>query len=411
MHPAITTFRDRAIDYLVDRATPRGTRPAIANPVQGGPDQEYALATLLGVSTLPTPAVYETTIKGLPAAGFCRDLVANACASMMIEAQVFNGADEEQPRPPILESPNTLIDEFDFWWQVFASLLMHGNYVAIPADFDENGYARQALPVPVGLVNVDQSSGLPWYNVAGIRDPYPHDEIIHVAAKRPIGSYWGEGVVAQYRRQWSVQLHQQSYELNSHATGAIPSAVVTLDVNKVEKDVATQVQTDWIDAHGAGNRKPAVVPRTMKIEPLSWSPEDAQFIQARQLSIGECAYMFGLQPSDIGAVIASGGSTLTYENLSVRQLARLIDSYSPWVQRVERAWSRLTPGAMKVRGNPEALQRMSTKERYELRQLAQSIGIETPEESREAEHRPPAPAPRAPEPEIDPEVDEPLEDQ
>lgn len=383
---------------VLDRATPRGTRPPVPNPVpNASTDQEYSLATLLGQTVVTTPAVTESTVRGLPAAGYCSDLIANACAAMMVDAQVFSGDDTELDRPPIVDCPNVLIDEFDFWWQVFDALIKHGNYVALPADFDENGYPRQAVPIPRAAVHVDDSAGLPVYDITGL-GRFAHDEVIHIARRRPVGSSWGLGVVEQYRRQWQTLLHQQSYQLNSHATGAIPSAVVTLDVNKVEGEVALQVQNDWIEAHGAGNRKPAVVPRTMKIEPLSWSPEDAQFLESRQLSIGETAYMFGLHPADIGAVIATGGSTMTYENLSTRQLARLIDSYNPYLARVERSWSRLTPGAVKVRGNPDALQRMSTRERYELRQLAQAIGIETSAESRVLERRPPAPEPPSPPP-------------
>lgn len=393
-----------------DRAVPRGTRPPQPQP-NYGPDQQHALATLLGANTLPTPAVTDSTVRGLPAAGFCVDLVANAVATMMVEAKVIDVAGEElDPRPPIVDCPNVLIDEFDFWYQLAAVLLTQGNYIALPADHDRDGYARQAVPVHPSAVSLDQSTGLPIYTVGELGE-YEWDEIIHVAMKRPVGSFWGMGIVEQYRRHLKIPLHQQSYELNSFATGAIPSAVVTLDVNKVDGDVAKQVQDDWIERHGAGNRKPAVVPKTMSIAPLSWSPEDAQFIEARQLSIAECAYMCGLNPGDIGAVIATGGTTLTYENLSVRQLARLVDSYSPLMQRIERVWTRLTPGANKVRGNPEALQRMSTAERYALRKLAQEIGIETAKESRELEGRPPAPAganppPTPADPAPDPEEDD-----
>lgn len=395
--PAPTAVADRAL------------RPPVPAP-NYGPDQQHALATLLGATQLPTPSVSETTVRGLPAAGFCVDLVANAVATMMVEAKVIRAGAElvDDDRPSLVACPNALIDEFDFWYQVAASTIMAGNYVALPADFDTAGWARQAVPIHPSAVSLDQSTGFPRYRIGDL-GTFEWDEVIHVARKRPVGSYWGMGVVEQFRRQWSVVLHQQSYELNSFATGGIPSAVVQLDVAKVEETVAKQVQDDWIERHGAGNRKPAVVPRTMTVTPLSWSPEDAEFIEARQLSIAECAYMMGLNPGDIGAVIASGGSTLTYENLNARQLARLVDSYSPLMQRIERTWSRWLPNGSKVRGNPEALQRMSTKERLELRKLGQEIGIETPEESRELEGRPPAPA-TTPPPDPDPTVDDDQED-
>jgi HK97 family phage portal protein len=365
------------------------SRPPVPFP-NTGPDQQYALATFLG-QTPVTPVVSETTVRGLPAMGAAVDKISNAVASMLVEAQVFDANDQPVVVPPVVRQPNVLIDEFEFWYQLVGCLMCQGNYVAIPTDFTAAGYPNQVVPVHPSVVNLDQSTGFPIYRISGL-GTFGYGELIHIRRAAPVGSLWGMGVVEQYRRALKLQLHEQTYGINSMDTGGVPSTVITLDVNKVEKDVATQVQSDWIDAHGSASRKPAVVPKTMSVTPLSWSPEDAEFIEARQLSIAEAAMMCGLDPSDLSASVGAT-SSITYANATERNIQRVIEAYSPWMQRIERAWSELTPGRLKVRGNPEALQRTSTKERLEIRKLAQEIGIETPAESRELEHRPPAPEP------------------
>ena len=101
--------------------------------------------------------------------------------------------------------------------------------------------------------------------------------------------------------------------------------------------------------------------------------------------------MAGMRPEDLGAAIAGGGG-VTYGNRTDDGLQRVTDSYSEWLNLFEDAWTDLLPVGLEVRGNVEALLRTSTKDRYEVHALAQSIGLQTAEETRVIEHRSPAPA-------------------
>jgi HK97 family phage portal protein len=388
---------------IIARARPRGTRPPVPMPTTITSGAE-SLAAILGLNT-SNVYVSERNVRGLPAINGGVRKVAHAVAHMMTDAEVHTGPGQIIETPPIVSRPTVLLGSFEFWAQLVACVMMRGNYVGILADFDADGWPRQVVPVHPDSVTLDDTTGLPFYNI-GSRQ-FRWDEVVHVRHGAPVGTLWGEGIVETYRRQLSIQLHEQAYAESSVKTGSVPSAVVTLDVDKVTAEVAEQVSTDWIDLHGGGKRKPAIVPRSMKIEPLSWSPEDAQFIEARQMSVAEAALICGLDPADLGATV--GGSAMTYANLTDRQLARVLDSYSPWLRLVEQAWTDLLPGGTKVTGKVEALLRTSTKERLEIRALAQSIGVESREESR-AEERPGAPAlpppPPAPAPVIAPAADD-----
>jgi phage portal protein BeeE len=127
----------------------------------------------------------------------------------------------------------------------------------------------------------------------------------------------------------------------------------------------------------------------MEYTPITWNADDAQFIESQQLTVAQIALMFGLHPSDLDASV--GGSGLTYANRADNILERVAEAYTPVMLPIEQAWSRLIPGKNFVRGNVEALLRSTTMQRYEAHALAQQIGLETEDETRAIEGKPPAP--------------------
>lgn len=373
-------------DY--DRARPRGVRTPVPMPTTVEMNGEL-LAQILGLEA-PSVHVSERSVRGLPAAGAGVQMVAHGVATMLTEGKVrLPGGDLDDYRPSIVERPYPLMFSFEFWYQLVECLMMRGNYVAIPADFDLDGWPRQVVPVHPDSVTMDITTGLPIYRIgAGV---FQWDEVLHIRHKAPVGTLWGQGIVEQYRKALRGQLYEQNYGETSYSSGGVPSAIVSLDTGgkPVPKEVTDQVAEDWQGIHGGGVRRPAVVPNAMSVTPLSWSPKDAMFIESTQMSVAEAALMCGLDPADLGASI--GGSSMTYANLTDRQLSRIVQSFSPWMRLVEDAWSDLLPGGNRLEGIPTALLRTSTKELYETHQLAQAIGIETPDETRVLLGRPTAP--------------------
>lgn len=367
---------------IFNRARPRGQRPPV--PLSNNSAVDGAvLAQLLGVMQPPTH-VSERTAGGLPALDFGVNLIANAVATMMASAEAYDPEGNELPRPQLLQRPNVLFGRSEFWMTMTRSLLMHGNAVAVYADYDQFGWPRQLVPVDASTVQCDTSSGFPIYRIDD--HVYRYDEIFHVRRDAPIGTCWGMGVVAKFREALRGQLAGQQYGTTSMASGGVPSAVITLDTQNVTQEVAEMYQERWIERHGNGQRKPAVVPKTVGIQPLSWSPHDAEFVESQKLSVAQCAYMLGLSPSDLEAGVS--GQSLTYANLTDRSLGRIVNTYAPTMALFEEALSDALPGNQTVRGNVEALLRSTTRERYELFKLGKEVGIYTEDEIRDIERRP-----------------------
>lgn len=382
-----------------DRATvPRGLRPPVPLPSTHTTSGE-GLAELLGLVGLDARNTdpNETNITGLPAVQAGVDMVAHAVAAMMVSAQVFYPSGEQYDDVPnVVTRPFSLMGSFEFWTQAVDCAMKRGNWVGILTDFDRDGYARQVVPVHPDAVSLDDSTGFPMYQIGATR--YRWDEIVHVRHGAPVGSLWGQGIVERYRLAAQRHLYEAEWGRTSFASGGVPSAVIQLDTpNGIISDaLAEETQERWLERHTGSNRKPAIIGKAISVTPISWSPEDAEFVEARRTSVGEAALMCGLDPVDLGASI--GGAGLTYANLTDRQLSRILQAFMPWTRLFEQAWSDLIPFRATVTGDVEALLRSSTKERMEVYTIAKALGLYTTEELREEERRPPLPEPETPPP-------------
>jgi HK97 family phage portal protein len=378
----------------------RRVRPPVPRTVAFADSQQ--LAELLGI---PVPAQLPATLRnvvGIPAATASVNKIANAVAAMMNEAQVLDpDGNPLDARPAVLDRPNWNYGRTLFWRELVQCALYRGNWVGLPIDHDESGWPQQIQPLPIDLVHayVDRA-GYIVYECNGRL--LSAEQVVHIRWGVTVpGDPWCLGAIEAHRLVWEQQLGQQSMGKSVYTSSAVPSGIITVDQDVPTKEQREFVEDQWTERYGGGPRGPAVIGKRMAYQPLSWSPRDAEFIEARQFSVAETTLMFGLRPEDLGAAI--GGPGMTYGNRTDDNLQRIIDSYDPLMRVVEDAWTDLVPGA--VKGEPEALLRSSTRERYELHQIAQEIGLETAEETRQIERKPPRPTEPTPQPAPTPKED------
>lgn len=350
-------------------------RPALPAPT---PPAWFA-SPFAAVDSAPVTAA---TLLGLPAAWRAVNMIANAVATIG-PLRALN-ADELTPVPaPVCDRPLTTAPPFDYWHAAAAALLVRGNFVGLHVA-GETELDTQILPVPPDLVHARHDpAGFTVYDVAGFASPLSAEQVIHVRLFTDVGSPWGLSPVEVHRRAVGVALDVQTYASATYRTGGVPSAIINLDRPEVTKDQAEYVAEQWLGMHGGSNRRPAVLPRTMSFQPLAWTPEDAQFLQSRAFSVAEVAFIFGLDPADLGASLAVSAGTMVYANLSQRQAARL-EAVTPVMRRFEDAWSDVLPGGLVARFNPDRLYRLTPLEETELHAARIAAGLETVEEARTA---------------------------
>lgn len=363
---------------------PRGTRPILK---QYPESQVSWYSNAWGDVALP--GVTETIVLGLSAAWRAVNLISNGVAAMAPPRMVAADGITPMPTPLVVARPNASMGITDFWHSAVAVAIMKGNFVGILADYDTAGWPRQIVPVHPDLVKTYVVDGYCYYSIGD--HVYSADEVVHVRGYTVVGNPWGVGVVDNFRRSLGAQLDQQSLASATYKTGAVPSGVISVHRPEVTDEQATSVKAQWVEAHGSGQRAPAVLSEMFSFEAISWSPEDAQFLQSRQFSVAEIAFMFGLSPSDLDATV--GGSSITYQNIQDQFAHRVTETLGPWTARFEDAWSDIVPGGNLVRFNRSNLLHANERATFESNAIGISSGQITVDEARAMLNRSPISAP------------------
>lgn len=287
---------------------------------------------------------------------------------------------------PIWTRPDASMCCFDFWHSAVVTALIRGNFFGIKTDYDATGFPQQVIAIHPSYCQVYLGgNGFLVYVINGKQ--YDADEIVHVRGFTLPNTPRGLGVVENFRRQIGQMLDEQNMAASTFQEGSVPSGVLQFDKPVIDKDVAQQVKDQWVENHGKGQRAPAVLPSSMTFMPLTWTPQDAEFLASRQFSVAEMALMFNMDPSDLGAAI--GGTSITYQNIEQREVARITDTYGPWMRRFEEAWSDMVAGGNYVQFNPANILRTDAMTRAQVHQLNIATSVETVDEARIADGKPP----------------------
>lgn len=326
----------------------------------------------------------EAGLRGIPAANFARNRIANAVA-MMSPLKVYDGTTEILPTPLVAHRPLVTLGIFDYWHQAISHALTSGNFVGVPIDD-----GRQVLPIPSHLVNCYRDrAGYDVYAISGMAGPpLSSEEVIHVRGPHTIpGDPWALSPVTVFATAIGEAIDLQRYGASAFRDGGVPAAALTLDQPAPLPDgTADAVRANWV-SHHAGKKGLAVLPRGLELKVLSWSPHDAEFINAKQMTVAEMALVFDLDPTDLTATV--GGQAMTYANIFDRQNDRIVSAYGPWMRRFEEAWTDLLPLAQCAEFEPERTMRMSPKDLAEVQGLRIASGITDVDEERALEGRPP----------------------
>ena len=384
----------------VERALPRGTRDPVALPEYAshrttahpsGYPWEWLVNTVGESQAWPTRpmanAVTEATVTGIPAAWKCFTFIANAGASCAPPIEFDGNGDRVETLSNIVERPWAMLSIHEFWTQAFSSALLFGQFLGARIDYDPvSGFPRQVMPWHPNDVLMMLIDGFPVYGWGG--EAFGWDEVVHVRGHTSPGSLWGIGVIEAFRRALGEALALEDYGGSLYRSAAENSVIIQVDRPELTQEQADAIQERWIARHASGVRRPAVLPRSMTVTPLSFSPADAQFLESRQFTVAEIAFMFSMDPSDLSAAIGSGSGTLTYANREQREIERLTHAVGPWMRRFEQTWADLLPGRRSIAFNSENLLRTDTSTRLNASAAALAAGILTLNDARNVERLP-----------------------
>ena len=333
------------------------------------------LPTHAGITVTPDQAMR------LSAVWSCVRLLADTVSTLPVD--VYRDG-KNIPTPAMLNQPAAGLERVEWLHAVMVSLLLRGNaYGAITA---RSG--ATLLPAQVELLDPDKvqvrrdEHGSIEYRVNGrVWDP---DDLWHVRAYPVPGGVAGLSPVEYARQAIGLGLAAEKYGAGFFGDGAMPSGLLTTDKG-LSQEQAVNVADRWREVHG-GKRKVAVLSGGLSFTPITIAPEESQFIDTQRFTVAQIARVFGVPPELVGS---DAGNSLTYANVESRALDFLRYSVQPWLVRLEVALSALLPRNQRVRFNPNALLRATTKERYEAHKIALDAGFMTVDEIRALEDLPP----------------------
>jgi HK97 family phage portal protein len=258
-------------------------------------------------------------------------------------------------------------------------MLMLGDAIAIPADFDADGYARQLIPLDPRFVDIFVEEGRLWYSPVNTDIAFSRSELFHAKGLMlTTNALRGIGVVTLHRVGFQTALSMQRYGANTFNAG-VPSGIVKVHLREVSQDQATTIKADWATAFQ--DRTPAVLSEIMDFSPISWTPEDAQYLESAKLSVADIACMFNLDPTDLDATY---GSSMTYANREQRAYDRLLTSIGQLLVRIEQAFRYILPRGHSAYFDRSVLLWSDASTRAFVQQTQLNSGTLTINEAREA---------------------------
>jgi len=137
-------------------------------------------------------------------------------------------------------------------------------------------------------------------------------------------------------------------------------------------------------------RQALVLPAGLEIKPIGGDPEKAQLVELHRFMVEQVARMFSLPPTFLQDLTHG-----TYSNTEQQDLHLVKHTLRRWIEEFE-AELNLTLFGFSTDGrfvehNVDGLLRGDFMTRMQGHAVAVQNGIETPNEARETEHRPPKP--------------------
>lgn len=241
----------------------------------------------------------------------CVNLLAGSIA--MLPQGVFRRPDVNTrvlaPEHPvhmlIARRPNSFMTAFEYKRLQMTWLLMRGNFYAYKLRSASNKKLQELIPIHPDKMIVERAAdGTPVYKsrrADGGTNVYKPGDIHHIKLFS-VDGLAGYSVISAAMNSIGTAVAAERFAARLYRNGAKPSGVLkhpaTLSDEAAERlkaDIESQVTGD--NAH-----KLLLLEEGLTFEPISLTPEEAQFIESRKFTRGEIAMFFAVPPHMIGDI-------------------------------------------------------------------------------------------------------------
>ena len=279
-----------------------------------------------------------------------------------------------------------------------AHILAWGNGYA---EIVRNGYGEvtELWPIPPNRVEPKMKDSELVYE---IKVPgadtviLPRAKILHIPG---IGfdGFMGYSVIAMARKSIGLGMAMETFGSHFFGQGTHPGVIVS-HPNQLSADAHSNLKKALTDSYsGLGqSHRLMLLQEGMKIEKVTISPEDSQFLESRTFQVQDVARWFGLPPHKLKDLTKS-----SFNNIESEQASFVTDSILPWVIRFEQNYaSQLLSERERREGYYfkhvlEGLLRANAADRAEFYSKLFNVGVMTQNEIRMKEDLNPNPDPMA----------------
>jgi HK97 family phage portal protein len=355
-----------------------------------------------GDSTPPAPGTWAATAAGTVVSEQTALQVAAVYGSVSVISEAVSALPTDLMTSPHRRTGQTLapsqlaiqpyaeISLTDWWTQFVMSLALRGNFYGQIISRDAQLYPTQIKPIHPDHAQVRRlSSGTVEYRFNS--KPVRVEDVFHVRLLSVAESLVGLNPIEYLRNVIGGARAGDLYGNAFFQNSARADVVIEVE-DDLDDDQAKALARAWMNAHQgiAQSNLPAVLSGGATIsDPITVSPRDAQFLEARQISASTISgQIFRVPPHMIGIV---DRSTSWGRGIEQQELGFVRNTLIGYLTRGERAMTAMHPPGQFFRFDLSERLRGDRLERAQANTLEIASGTLTPDEARAGEDRPDLP--------------------
>jgi HK97 family phage portal protein len=312
------------------------------------------------------------------------DLRAGLISSFPVDVfRKIEGLAVEMPRPPILTDPGgAQWDYADWMYATQRDLDSGGNAIGLIVERNALGLPARIELQHLGSCAVIRRKGELKYRIGGTE--YDPPDVWHERQYVMAGLDVGLSPITYAAYVIGEYLSLQQYGLDWFGAGGVPKARMRNTAKRLSPGEIRTAKQWYADTVRNGDL--LVTGNDWEYDMIQAETAGMEWLDGRQATHVDVARFLGVPADLIDAAVS--GQSITYANITQRNLQFLIMKLGPAVQRREKALSKLLPRPRYVKLNTDALLRMDPETRQKVQASRLKWRILTNTEARALENLP-----------------------
>lgn len=363
--------------------------------IPSGSGDPWAIPTngsLAAVTTSGIP-VTESTAMSLLSVNACVRILSETLANLPFRA-VRLGGKTGCTKIPVANQPLIMTDPFgglmtagmikprEGLIQLMVSLLLRGNaYLRVTAR-DKAGRPMRLLVLHPDRVQCAWvAHGQRGYEID--RKPVDAEDIIHIVGISYPESPTGISVIQAARNGIGLGLAAEMFGARFFGEGAHMTGIIQIEAD-LDREAARRIKTNFEGSHSGITKShtTGVLTGGAKWQPISVTPEDAQFLGTRGYQTQEVAMLFGVPPH---LIMQTDKTTSWGTGIEQQSMNFLTYTLQAWVTRFEEAFTEMLANGQMAYMDVSALLRTDEAGRYAVYSAARAAALLTQNEIRDRE--------------------------